>query len=183
MTKSAAAKGHFFKIPEHKPEVINIIKKIRNEYLQEFEDEPSIDEISEALAVHGVRISERKIKQLLILAVAPISLDKKVGDDGNKTVGDFVEDQGTSFEDDLCKFLALRQTRPLLSEFLSLLDESDRYIIESRTGFNGTKIKTLRELGPELGITHEWVRLLEARGFRVMLDNPKVAKLREILQY
>jgi RNA polymerase primary sigma factor len=57
-----------------------------------------------------------------------------------------------------------QERRPeALRGMLDRLDDRERTIIVSRFGLEGTRQKTLAQLGKELGITKERVRQLETR--------------------
>jgi RNA polymerase primary sigma factor len=89
----------------------------------------------------------------------PVSLDKTVGDDGDATLGDLMDNgQGTP-EDAV---MALVDTE-LLSELLGTLDDRARYAVEARFGLIDGERKSFREVGEDLGVTAEAARRLVSR--------------------
>jgi RNA polymerase primary sigma factor len=89
----------------------------------------------------------------------PISLDKTIGDDGDATLGDLMDNgQGTP-EDAV---MALVDTE-LLDELLGTLDNRARYAVEARFGLLDGERKSFREVGENLGVTAEAARRLVSR--------------------
>ena len=89
----------------------------------------------------------------------PVSLDKTVGDDGDATLGDLMDNgQGTP-EDAV---MALVDTE-LLDELLGTLDDRARYAVEARFGLLDGERKSFREVGEKLGVTAEAARRLVSR--------------------
>jgi RNA polymerase primary sigma factor len=89
----------------------------------------------------------------------PVSLDKTVGDDGDATLGDLMDNgQGTP-EDAV---MALVDSE-LLDELLGTLDERARYAVEARFGLIDGERRSFREVGEDLGVTAEAARRLVSR--------------------
>ena len=89
----------------------------------------------------------------------PISLDKTVGDDGDATLGDLMDNgQGTP-EDAV---MAMVDTE-LLDELLGTLDKRARYAVEARFGLLDGERRSFREVGEDLGVTAEAARRLVSR--------------------
>ena len=89
----------------------------------------------------------------------PVSLDKTVGDDGDATLGDLMDNgQGTP-EDAV---MAMVDTE-LLDELLGTLDERARYAVTARFGLYDGERKSFREVGEDLGVTAEAARRLVSR--------------------
>ena len=97
----------------------------------------------------------------------PVSLDKTVGDDGDATLGDLMDNgQGTP-EDAV---MALVDSE-LLSELLGTLDERARYAVEARFGLLDGERKSFREVGEDLGVTAEAARRLVSRAVEGLRDD------------
>ncbi len=88
-----------------------------------------------------------------------MSLDKTVGDDGDATLGDLMDNgQGTP-EDAV---MAIVDTE-LLDELLGTLDERARYAVIARFGLYDGDRKSFREVGEQLGVPAEAARRLVSR--------------------
>ena len=89
----------------------------------------------------------------------PVSLDKTIGDDGDATLGDLMDNgQGTP-EDAV---MALVDSE-LLNELLGTLDDRARFAVEARFGLLDGERKSFREVGEHLGVTAEAARRLVSR--------------------
>jgi len=89
----------------------------------------------------------------------PVSLDKTIGDDGDATLGDLMDNgQGTP-EDAV---MALVDSE-LLDELLGTLDDRARFAVEARFGLLDGERKSFREVGESLGVTAEAARRLVSR--------------------
>jgi RNA polymerase primary sigma factor len=89
----------------------------------------------------------------------PVSLDKTVGDDGDATLGDLM-DNGQGTPEDAVMALVDGE---LLDELLGTLDDRARYAVEARFGLLDGERKSFREVGEALGVTAEAARRLESR--------------------
>jgi RNA polymerase primary sigma factor len=89
----------------------------------------------------------------------PISLDKTIGDDGDATLGDLMDNGEGTPEDAV---MALVDTE-LLDELLGTLDNRARYAVEARFGLLDGERKSFREVGENLGVTAEAARRLVSR--------------------
>jgi RNA polymerase primary sigma factor len=97
----------------------------------------------------------------------PVSLDKTIGDDGDATLGDLMDNgQGTP-EDAV---MALVDTE-LLDELLGTLDHRARYAVEARFGLLDGERKSFREVGEHLGVTAEAARRLVSRAVASLKDD------------
>ena len=97
----------------------------------------------------------------------PVSLDKTVGDDGDATLGDLMDNgQGTP-EDAV---MAMVDTE-LLDELLGTLDDRARYAVEARFGLLDGERKSFREVGEDLGVTAEAARRLVSRAVEGLRDD------------
>ena len=97
----------------------------------------------------------------------PVSLDKTVGDDGDATLGDLMDNgQGTP-EDAV---MALVDSE-LLDELLGTLDDRARYAVEARFGLLDGERKSFREVGEDLGVTAEAARRLVSRAVEGLRDD------------
>ena len=89
----------------------------------------------------------------------PISLDRRIGDDGDSSLGDVVASDIATPEQTVMEHVSSE----LLNDLLGTLDQRARYAVEARFGMlDGTK-HSFREVGEELGVTAEAARRLVKR--------------------
>jgi RNA polymerase primary sigma factor len=102
------------------------------------------------------------VRDLLELVQDHVSLETPVGD-GESSFGDLIEDTFASAPEAETSD-RLRSTE--LAEALAQLKPRMQRVLIARFGLDGSKPKTLEEVGSLLGITRERVRQLETRALR-----------------
>ena len=65
-----------------------------------------------------------------------------------------------------------------VQEVLGKLDSREAYIIKSRYGIGDSYVKTLEEIGSDLGITRERVRQIESIAMKKLRTSIKAESLR-----
>ncbi len=89
----------------------------------------------------------------------PTSLDRPVGDDGDSTLVDLVEDKKVGPEDEIID----KNEKELVVGLLGNLDARARLAVERRFGLGDGEKRSYREVGEELGVTAEAARRLVKR--------------------
>ncbi len=116
---------------------------------------PTIDEISRSSGLDPAKVA--------IALEAPgdcVSLDLRVGDDGDAELGDFVEDDATP---DPFVVVSERARRVHLEDALATLEKREEQVLRLRYGIGDDSPRTLSAVGQILGITRERVRQIEAK--------------------
>jgi RNA polymerase primary sigma factor len=106
-------------------------------------------------------LSLRHVEEALDAAEAPVSLNQRIGSDGDGELGDVFPDTTAS---DPVEEAAESHRRQAVRHALGRLPERERRILELRFGFDGESL-SLETIGKELGITRERVRQLEGDAF------------------
>jgi hypothetical protein len=106
---------------------------------------------------------------LKTVSIRPASLDAPIGDDDSTEFGEIVGDKEAQTPFELFRDKNMRDE---LSELLKVLDDRERTIIFNRFGLDGSKPKTLEEVGKKFGVTRERIR---------QLQNIALGKLRKAL--
>ena len=88
ITRSIADQARTIRIPVHMIEIMNKLWRAQKQLTQELGREPTPEEIADEM-----RMPVTRINSLLKMAQQPISLHAPVGDDGDVSVGDFIEDK------------------------------------------------------------------------------------------
>jgi RNA polymerase sigma factor (sigma-70 family) len=100
-----------------------------------------------------------------------VSLDHPVGDAGDASLGDFVEDMQA---DDPFVVAADVVRRDELERALAMLERSERDVLTLRYGLAGGGPRTLSDVGRTLDVTRERIRQLERRAL-TKLRHPSFA--------
>jgi RNA polymerase primary sigma factor len=132
------------------------IERVRGELAIQQGREPSIEDIATHL---GLTCEEaRSLRQV---GRHPVSLHEALGDDGERTLEDFLGDPDATSPSQTVDHHLLRER---IAEVLRSLTPREREVIELRFGLRDGRTRTLDEVARCYGITRERIRQIEARG-------------------
>ena len=152
--RSVANQSSTIRIPVHVQERQQKLGRTRQRLEATLGREPTLEELARET---GLKVEH--IDEALSAADASVSLNRRVGDDGDGELGDLFADRNSPDPADEAEdSLRYHEVR----EALQRLDEPDRRVLELRFGFAGEQW-TLEAIGKELGLTRERVRQIEAR--------------------
>lgn len=153
--KAICEKSRTVRLPLNRANELVQIQKAQHSLLNENGEEPTNEEIGEAL-----QLDPQLVGDLLSISRDMVSLDAPVfGDPANSTVGDFIEDDYRSAEDILME-KALRED---INQALEVLSDKEREIVEMRFGLNGAIPMSLKEIGEIFNLTKERIRQIEKK--------------------
>ena len=158
--------------------IIKRLGKINEEYKKQYDAEYKVQynkKYAETLKEDTEKIRNLRTQAYIIDAV---SLDVPIGEDEDTMLGDFVFDESSSTEDIVdTKMLAVH-----LREAIDAIFEDDprsKEVLIKRFNLDGKGIRTLEQVGKELGVTRERIRQIEAKSLRRLRVNKKVKILRD----
>jgi len=166
ITRAIFEKFKLIRIPNHIMDQLSQLRKVREQLVQEFGRAPTPEEI--ALQMNS---SLKKVKTLLDLMKEPVSLDTPVGDEDSNVLGEFVESDSISPDEEVFD----RILKEEIEKALECLTEREKNVIYSRFGLNDGKPMTLEEIGNILEVTRERVRQIEDKALKKLrrLSNRK----------
>jgi RNA polymerase primary sigma factor len=174
VTRAIAEQGRTIRLPVHMSESVGQVKRTAERLSQALERQPTAEEIATAL---GQPLD--RVERVLEAARRPVSLETPVGEDGEHTLGDFLQDDELPTPADFASAQLLRRD---LAAALEHLNERERRIIDLRYGLADGQRRTLEEVGKVLGMTRERARQIEAEALR-RLRAPEVGQhLRDYLE-
>ncbi len=174
ITRSIADQARTIRIPVHMIEIMNKLWRAQKQLTQELGREPTPEEIADEMHMPVARINA-----LLKMAQQPISLHAPVGDDGDVSVGDFIEDKTAENPSDVTSYSLLKEK---LGDVLTSLTERERKILEMRFGLVDGYERTLEEIGKMYNVTRERIRQIEAKALRKLRHPTRVRHLQGFLE-
>jgi len=174
ITRAIADQARTIRIPVHMVETINKLYRTSQRLMQDLGREPTHEEIGEELG-----ISEERVREIFKISQEVTSLDTKVGEDEDSTLGDFVPDESKPTPVDAASKQLLKDH---LDEVLDTLTEREAKVLTLRFGLDGGQPKTLEEVGKVFGVTRERIRQIEAKALRKLKHPSRRKKLQDYLE-
>ncbi len=174
ITRSIADQARTIRIPVHMIEIINKLWRVQKQLMQEFGREATPEEIADEM-----HIPVERVHALLKMARQPISLQAPVGDEGDSSFGDFLEDQAAENPIEMTSYSFLKEK---LADVLASLNERERKVLELRFGLTDGYQRTLEEVGKQYKVTRERIRQIEAKALRKLRHPTRVRHLQGFLE-
>ena len=152
MTRAIAEKSRVVRLPIHITETLNKIKKAQRELTQSLGRVASIEEIAEHLD-----LPPQKIRDCLRHSRKPLSLEVRVGDDGNTELTDLLEADGETPED----YVTQGSLRSDLESMMEFLTPQQQEVLSLRFGLHDGNPLSLAKVGNRLNLSRERVRQLQ----------------------
>ncbi len=120
-----------------------------------------------------------KVRQILLAAKQPVSLETPIGEGDGSTIADFIADRSARAPAEAADAATLKDQ---VGDALMELGPRERQVLKMRFGLEDGRDRTLGEIGEELGVSRERVRQIEAEALS-KLRRPKMrSRLRELVE-
>ena len=166
MQRAIDQQSREIRVPVHVAENMKRVQKTARELQQSLGRDATPKEIAEKLGDK----TEEDVKNIINYLQSPVSLETPVGDDGENSLGDMVEDRTEMTPEEAMNALVQQEE---VKELLETLGDRERQVIRLRYGLDDEKPHTLEEIGEILGVTRERVRQIEARALEKLRKNAK----------
>lgn len=173
ITRAIADQARTIRIPVHMVETINKLYRTSQKLMQELGREPTPEEIGQEL-----ELSADRVREIFKISQETTSLDTKVGEDEDSTLGDFIPDESQDSPVDAASKQLLKDH---LEEVLGTLTERESKVLALRFGLDGGQARTLEEVGKVFGVTRERIRQIEAKALRKLRHPSRRKKLQDYL--
>jgi len=157
ITRAIAQQARTIRLPIHITEKLNKIKRVQRELSQTLGRAPSAVEIGEALD-----LEPKQIREFLVMARQPVSLDVRIGDNQDTELQELLEDDGISPE----SFTAHESLKQDIRTLLSELTPQQKEVIILRYGLDDGHELSLAKVGNRMNISRERVRQLEQQALK-----------------
>ena len=173
ITRSIADQARTIRIPVHMIETINKFFRASRQLVQETGREPTPEEVA-----HVMKMPVEKVKGILKIAQEPISLQTPIGDEGDTSFGDFIEDKSAVSPANATAYSMLKEQ---MDDVLMTLTEREEKVLRLRFGIGDGYPRTLEEVGHIFNVTRERVRQIEAKALRKLRHPTRSRKLKNFL--
>ncbi|MDQ2986668.1 MAG: sigma-70 family RNA polymerase sigma factor [Armatimonadota bacterium] len=146
------------RLPSSVSDMLRQVNKARGALEQSLGRDATDDEVAAEMGV-GVE----RLREVVKMAMEPVSLEAPVGGGEGSSLADFIEDLSSEPAEDAAGRAILREK---LDEMLENLSDRERDVIQLRFGLRDGVPRTLEEIGKELGVKREGIRLIERTALR-----------------
>jgi RNA polymerase primary sigma factor len=168
MQRALQQQSRTIRIPVHVGQELARVRSAERRLALELGRDATDEEVAQA-----VELTVEQLEQLRMAERIPVSLEARVGTDGDTELGALLPQDGPSPFDELEVELAETSIRKALER----LDARGRQVIELRFGLEGNEPLPLREVARRMGLSAEGVRKLERRALRTLAEERELQAL------
>ena len=177
ITRAIADQARTIRIPVHMVETINRYMRTQRELQQELGREPTHEELAKKLEVNI-----EKLEHIMKISQETVSLESPVGDEGDSSLGEFIEDKNTISPEEQAIYQLMKGH---VEESLAILTPREQKILRMRFGLDPDqgvgRTHTLEEVGKEFGVTRERIRQIEAKALQKLKKHEESSRLKDYL--
>ncbi|MGF1489667.1 MAG: RNA polymerase sigma factor SigC [Prochloraceae cyanobacterium] len=173
ITRAIATQSRTIRLPVHITEKLNKIKKAQRKIAQTKGGTATIEEIAKELDM-----SSAQIRDVLVRVPRSVSLEIKVGKDKDTELGDLLETQSASPEENLMREALQRDLLNLLEDLTS----RERDVIQMRFGLKDGRPYSLAEIGRTLELSRERVRQIESKALQKLRQPKRLSQVSDYLE-
>ena len=175
ITRALADQARTIRIPVHMVETINKISRSQRRLVQKLNRDPTQEEIAADLNIPN--LTPDKIRDIQLIALDPVSLEKPVGEEEDSHVGDFIVDKENQLPNEYAnQVLKTERINLVLDQFLS---DREARVIRLRYGLEDGRTHTLEEVGKEFNVTRERIRQIEGKAIKKLRQPSKLKYLKD----
>lgn len=173
ITRAIADQAKMIRVPVHMNDTINRLKRINKELTHDMGREPTMKELAEEMDM-----TEEKVSEIFRIALDPISMDAKIGDEDDSSLSDFIQDDHNPTPQQSTRNNLLDES---LEKVLASLTEKEAMVIRLRYGLDDGETKTLEDVGKMFGVTRERIRQIESKALRKLRHPSRSQHLQDFL--
>jgi RNA polymerase primary sigma factor len=158
ITRGIADHARTIRLPVHRLETLNKLKRTSRCLVQELGREPTADEIAKRMD-----IPVAKVRNVWKIARLPISLETPIGVGGDSHLGDLIEDRTVVSP---AKVVMKANLTEQMARVLHTLSPREEKVVKMRFGLEDGREHTLQDVGRSFALTRERIRQIEAKAVR-----------------
>jgi len=174
ITRAIADQGRTIRIPVHMVESINKVQRVQRQLTQDYEREPTVEEIAKKCD-----LTPQRVREIMRISQDPLSLDSPVSEENNSELADTVADAQAVMPADAATAHSLQEQ---IVAALDELTERDKEVIRLRFGLDDGRPQTLEEVGKHFGVTRERIRQIESKTLAKLRHPQRRHKLEDFLR-
>jgi len=171
--QALAEQARIVRLPLNKIGSINKINKAFSKLEQEFQREPTVDEVAELMEA-----KPELIEDSMNFSSIHVSMDAPLRDEEANNMYDVMLNEDSPKPDEELMDSSLRQE---IERSLSTLGDREAEILRFYFGLNGYQPHTLEEIGDEFGLTRERVRQIKEKAIKKLKNQYRNRLLKSYL--
>jgi RNA polymerase primary sigma factor len=175
VSRAIADQARTIRLPVHVVEIVNKLIRTSRQLVQELGREPRSEEIAKRMD-----IPVAKVRKVLKVRQAPISLETPIGEEGDSHLSELIEDRAAISPAEAVINVNLKEQT---ANALHTLTPREAKVIKMRFGLEDGSEHTLEEVGRHFGVTRERIRQIEAKALRKLRHPSLSLKLKPFLEY
>jgi len=158
VSRAIADQARTIRLPVHMVEIVNKLIRTSRQLVHGLGREPTATEIAKQMD-----IPPAKVRKVLKLMRAPISLETPIGEDGDFRLSNVIEDRAIVSPAEAIINVNLKEK---IAQTLRSLTAREEKIVRMRFGLEDGTEHTLEEVGELFAVTRERIRQIEAKALR-----------------
>ncbi|HEX8797380.1 MAG TPA: RNA polymerase sigma factor RpoD, partial [Terriglobales bacterium] len=175
ISRAIADQARTIRLPVHMVEIVNKLIRTSRQLVQELGREPRSEEIAKRMD-----IPVAKVRRVLKVRQAPISLETPIGEEGDTHLSELIEDRAAISPAQAVINVDLKEQT---ANMLRTLTPREEKIIKMRFGLEDGSEHTLEEVGQHFAVTRERIRQIEAKALRKLRHPSRFLRLKSLLEY
>lgn len=171
ISRAVADQSRTIRVPVHTNEASTKIAKTAQRLAQQFNREPTFEEIGQHLEMTGDRV-----KETIEAFQEPISLDAP-SVDGETELGELIPDLACQSPDEE---VSRKSNAQWLNQIFQVLTAREQQVIRLRFGIGVDEAWTLEQVGRSMSVTRERIRQIEVVALKKLKESHVKAMLAEI---
>ena len=172
--QSIVEHSRLVRMPLNKMASYNKVNEAYIGFVQEFEREPTNEELGELLDM-----TSKEVENMLRSSNRHVSMDANIGgEDSDATMLDLMTVEGEVMPDHVLIDESMREE---VQQGLSILNEREKEVISAYYGLNQANAWTLEEIGEAFGLTRERVRQIKERAIRRLRKSYNTEEMKSYL--